>query len=104
MELFKEFLVNESEKAAVKELAYVTQIINKCYNEWNAVKRRKNAVDLITTTANKLSNIDSSMLDKLHDATKFKLAALLIRCMDIPSWKPVETKSRTYKKLYNLIL
>jgi hypothetical protein len=103
MELFKQILLHESHKAAVKELSYVTQIINKCYSEWNAVKRRKNAIDLETSTANRLSNISVGVLDRLHDSTKLKLATLLVRCMDIPSWKPVETKARTYKKLYHLI-
>lgn len=103
MEFFKNILLTETQKAAAKEVEYTIAIVNKIYNEWKKIKRRVNAVDIVTTSANKLSNIDPSFVDKIHEATKVKLCIIIMRCMDIPPWKPLETKERIYKKLYPLI-
>jgi len=103
MDFFKELLIIESEQSSQKEIDYVIGLINKLYTEWKALGRRKNAVDIITTTANKLSTIDPSIVDKLHEATRIKLAALIIRCFDIPYWKDVYEREKLYKKLINII-
>lgn len=103
MDFFKELLIIESEQSSQKEINYVIELINKLYTEWKALGRRKNAVDIITTTANKLSTIDPSIVDKLHDATRIKLASLIVRCFDIPYWKDVYEREKLYKKLINII-
>ncbi len=103
MDFFKELLIIESEQSSQKEIDYVIGLINKLYTEWKALGRRKNAVDIITTTANKLSTIDPSIVDKLHEATHIKLAALIVRCFDIPYWKDVYEREKLYKKLINII-
>lgn len=103
MHFFKELLLTESNKRAERERIYTISVVNKIYNEWKKTGRRKNAVDMVTTTVNKLSNIDPSLLNEVHEATKLKIATLLIRCMEIPVWKPIETKEKIYKKLFPLI-
>ncbi len=103
MEFFKELIIVESELSSRKEIQHTINIVNNLYNEWKKVGRRKNAVDIISTTANKLNNIDPNIVDKLHDATRVKLAALIIRCFDIPYWKSISEKERIYKKLFGLI-
>lgn len=101
--LFNDLILLESEKSAQKEITHITNVINLCYNEWKKIGRRKNAVDLITTTANKISNIHPSSVNKLHDATKVKIIALILRCLDIPYWKEVSSLERIYKKLIDII-
>lgn len=103
MEFFKELLILESVTSSKKEQAHVTEIVNKMYTEWKKIGRRRNAVDLITTTTNKLSTIDPSIVNMLHGATKVKIATLLVRCFDIPYWKDVEDREKAYKKLIKLI-
>lgn len=103
MKFFNELLLIESELSSQKEVAHVISAVNAIYNEWKKTGRRKNAVDIITTTANKLSNIDPAIVDKIHDATKLKLASLLVRCFDIPYWKSVFEKETIYKKLQPLL-
>lgn len=103
MDFFKELIITESEISSNKEIAYVIDIINKLYSEWKSHGRRKNAVDIITTTVNKLSTIDPSIVDKLHDATRIKLASLIVRCFDIPNWKDVYERERLYKKVIGII-
>lgn len=103
MEFFKELILIESERSSRKEVSYVIDLVNKLYGEWKAIGRRKNAVDIVTTTANKLSTIDPSIVDKIHDATKLKLAALVVRCFDVPNWKDVYERERIYKKLSRLL-
>lgn len=103
MELLQNIVLLETQKAADKEVEHVIGIINKIHNEWKATGRRKNAVDLITTSVNKLSNINPAILPHIYDATKIKLVVALMRCMDIPMWKPVESKEKIYRKLYPLI-
>lgn len=103
MEFFKELIVVESERSSQKEIQHTINVVNNLYNEWKKIGRRKNAVDIISTTANKLNNIDPNIVDKLHDATKVKIAALLIRCFDIPYWKSLSEKEKIYKKLFRLV-
>lgn len=103
MELFKEFTIMEAEKTANKEIRYSIDIINQMYNEWKKIKRRVNAADIVVTTANKLSTISPTVVDRIHEASRIKLASLLMRCMDVPYWKPLSEKSQIYKKLFPLI-
>ena len=73
------------------------------YNEWKKMGRRINAVDLITTSANKISTINPAVLPHVHEATRLKIATIIMRCMDIPVWKDPYTKEKLYNKLYPLI-
>lgn len=103
MDLFKEFYLMESEKQANKEVRFAINSVNDLYREWKKIKRRVNAVDIASTTANKLSNISPSLIDKVHLATRVKMVSLIIRCLDIPPWKPLSERERIFKKLYPLI-
>lgn len=103
MNLFKEFTIMEAEKTANKEIKYSIDIINQMYNEWKKIKRRVNAVDIVVTTANKLSTISPAAVDRIHEASRVKLASLLMRCMDLGYWKPLTEKAPVYKKIYPLI-
>jgi hypothetical protein len=101
--LFEEMLLVETQKAAHKEVEYSISIINKIYNEWKKIGRRVNAVDLITTSANKIAALNPEVVDQLHAPAKEKLCVILMRCMDIPPWKPVSSKEKIYRKLFPLI-
>lgn len=103
MELFRELQLNESEKAAQKEAHYAIQSINSIYNEWKKIKRRINAVDLVTTSVNKITKIHPSVIPYIHDTAKLKLAIIIMRVMDLPITKEVDTKKSIYKKLYPII-
>lgn len=103
MNFFNELLLIESQLSAKKEAEHVVSVVNSLYTEWKKTGRRKNAVDIITTTANKLSNIDPTSVDLVHEATRLKMATLIIRCFDIPYWKNVGQKEKIYKKLFGLI-
>lgn len=103
MKLFEQLLIQESQLSAEKEARHVIDVVNTIYNEWKKTGRRKNAVDIVMTTVNKLSNIDPKVVDNIHEATKLKLASLLVRCFDIPYWKPVEEKEKVYRKLLPLL-
>lgn len=103
MNLLNECIVLESEKAAAKEVRHVINVVNSTYNEWKKIKRRVNAVDIISTTANKLGNISPETVDKVHEATRLKMATLIMRCLDLPPWKPLGERQRVYKKLYPLL-
>ena len=43
------------------------------------------------------------MIEHLHAPAKEKLSVILMRCMDLPPWRPVGSKEKIYKKLYPLI-
>ena len=103
MSLFEEILLAETQKAAQKEVDYSISVINKIYNEWKKITRRINAVDLVTTSANKIAGINPEVIDHIHGPAKDKLAVILMRCMDVPPWRPVESTEKIYKKLYPLI-
>ena len=103
MTLFQDILLIESQKSSQKEIDHTISVINKLYNEWKSKGRRKNAVDIISTTVNKLVTIDPNIVDKIHDATRVKLATLIVRCFDIPYWKDVYEKEKIFNRLLNLI-
>lgn len=101
--LFESILLAETQKAAQKEVDYSISVINKIYNEWKKITRRINAVDLITTSANKIAGINPEVIDHIHGPARDKLAVIVMRCMDLPPWRPVGSKGKIYKKLYPLI-
>lgn len=103
LDFIKDLYLIESQRQAAKELQHVVDVVNSVYNEWKKVGRRKNATDLITTATNKISNIDPEFIDKVHEATRLKIAAIIVRCLDIQTWKPVDTKEKVYRKLIPLI-
>lgn len=103
MDFLKELTLLESEKIANRETQHVIDVVNTVYSEWKATGRRKNAIDLITTSTNKLANIHPSFVDKVHEATRLKMATILMRCMDIQSWKPIDSKEKIYRRLVPLI-
>jgi len=103
MELFKDFLIIETQKTSDREVQFAIDAINDTYKEWNKIKRRKNAIDIIMNSANKLSKIDANVVPLLHEASKLKLATILMRCMDIPTWKTLDSKGVVYKKIYPLL-
>lgn len=103
MHLLKEFTLLESQKKASAEVGYVINAINEVYNEWKKTQRRRNAVNIVTTSVNKLTTIDPATIDHIHDTSKLKLATIIMRCMDIPPWMDVETKRITYRRLYPII-
>lgn len=103
MSLFEDIILFENEKASTKELEYTRSLINKTYNEWRKIRRRINAVDIITTTVNRIIKINPNSIDFLDAEMKMKLAIISMRCMDNPYWKPVSDKIKVYEKLFPLI-
>lgn len=103
MQLFEKMILTEHEKASAKEISYIYSLIDKTYNEWRKINRRINAVDIITTTVNRINKIAPASVDKLTMEYKAKMAIILMRCMDNPFWKPVEDKRKIYEKLFPLI-
>lgn len=103
MKFFKELNLIESSISAQKEATHVINMVNASYSEWKKIGRRKNAVDIITTTANKLSSIDPKVMDNVHETTRIKVASLILRCFDIPYWKSATEKEKIYNKLLPLI-
>lgn len=103
MQLLNELFLIESEKTAVLETRHTINTVNKLYNEWKKIKRRVNAVDIASTTANKLANISPAVVDRVHEATRLKIATLIMRCLDIPPWKPLSERERIYKKLVPIL-
>lgn len=103
MELFKEFILQESQKSAMLEIKHNIDVVNKIYNEWKKTGRRVNAVSLVTTSVNKLSSISPESIDKLPEPIKLKAATVLMRCFDLPPWQNIENKKSIYKKLQPLL-
>lgn len=103
MNLLKNILLNESRNAAQREMSDAVELISSVFSDWNKMGRRKNAVDLITSSANRLSRLDPAIIPLLHDSARTKLALICIKCMDIPFWKPVEQREKIYKKIYNIL-
>lgn len=103
MQLLKEFTLVENQKKAAEQVGYAINSINDVYNEWKKTKRRRNAVNIVTTSVNKITTIDPSIIDHIHETSKLKLATIIMRCMDIPPWMDVETKRITYRRLYPII-
>lgn len=103
MDLFKQLLLHESAKTAQKEVDHTIAVVNKIYNEWKKTGRRINAVDLVTTSANKIATINPAVLPYVHEATRLKITTIIMRCMDIPPWKDPYSKEKIYKRLFPLI-
>ena len=103
MQLLKEFTLMENQKKASEEIGYAIAAINEVYNEWKKTQRRRNAVNIVTTSVNKLTTINPATVEHIHDTSKVKLATILMRCMDIPPWMDLETKRITYRRLYPLL-
>lgn len=103
MKLFYDLDLQESEKQSVKEINHAIDVINTIYNEWKKVNRRKNAVDIVMTSVNKFSHISPSVVDRIHDTAKLKLTTILMRCMDTPTWKDINSKKNIYKKIVPLL-
>jgi hypothetical protein len=103
MDFLKKLLINESVKAGQKEVTHTINVVNTVYNEWKKIGRRKNAVDLVTTSANKIATLDAAVIPLVHEATRLKLATIIMKCMDCPVWKDPWSKEKLYKKLYPLI-
>lgn len=103
MQLLKEFTLSENQKKASEEIGLAIASINEIYNEWKKTQRRRNAVNIVTTSVNKLTTINPATLDHIHDTSKLKLATIIMRCMDVPPWMDVETKRITYRRLYPII-
>lgn len=93
----------ESQKKANEEIGYAISAINEVYNEWKKTTRRRNAVNIVTTSVNKLATINPATVDHIHDAAKLKLATILMRCLDVPPWMDIDTKRVTYRRLYPLL-
>lgn len=103
MELFKEFVLQESQKSAMLEVKHNISVINNIYNEWKKTGRRVNAVSLVTMSANKLATISPESIDKLPEDAKLRAATILMRCFDLPPWQNIENKKSIYKKLQPLL-
>ena len=103
MELFKKLLLVETERASSKEVDYAISVINKTYNEWKKTKRRINAVDIITTSVNALAKISPSTIQQCHKVAKQKAAIIIMRCLNNPIWKPLDTKEKIYNRLFPII-
>ena len=103
MELFKEFNLMESQRRSDEAIGYAINSINEIYNEWKKTKRRRNAVDIVTTSVNKLTTINPDTVDRIHDTAKQKLATIIMRCLDVPPWIDPDTKRVTYRRLYPLL-
>lgn len=101
--LFESIILAETQKAAQKEIDYTISVINKIYNEWKKTTRRINAVDLVTTSTNKIAGINPEVIDHIHGPAREKLCVIIMRCMDLPPWRPVSSKEKIYKKLQPLI-
>mgnify|MGYP006287623855 CR=1 FL=1 len=103
MDLFQDLLIVESQKQANKEARQAVHSINDAYNEWKKIKRRRNAVNIVTTCVNKIATIDPATIDRIHEPAKLKLATVIMRCLDIPPWKSLEAKRKIYQRLFPLI-
>jgi len=101
--LFKELILVESQKRANSIVGYAISTINEVYNEWKKIHRRKNAVNIVATSVNKICTIDPDTIPQLHDIAKVKLAVIIMRCLDIPPWMEVETKRIAYRRLFPLL-
>lgn len=105
MELFKDLVLLETQRQAHREILYSIRAINDTYNEWKKrpKNRRKNAVNLITTSVNKITTIPPESIDYVNDDIKQRLAIIIMRCLSLPSWRDVNSKKSAYRKLYPYI-
>jgi hypothetical protein len=105
MDLFKDFVLMETQKQAHREVLYAIRSINQTYNEWKkrGKNRRKNAVSLNTTSVNKLATISPESIDYINEEMKQKIAIIIMRCLSLPRWRDVKSKKSTYRKLFPYI-
>lgn len=105
MELFNDLILIETQKQAHKEVLYAIRSINDTYKEWKkrGKNRRKNAVNIVTTSVNKVATLSPESLDFVNDEMKQKLAIIIMRCLSLPCWKPLSSLKLTYRKLYPYI-
>ena len=103
MELFKQLNLIESQKRSDEAIGYAIDSINEIYREWKKTKRRRNAVNIVTTSINKLSTIDPDTVDRIHETGQQKLATIIMRCLDIPPWIDPDTKRIAYRRLYPIL-
>ena len=103
MNLLKSIQLDESQRLAEKQMQHISFLINKTYNEWKKIRRRRNAIDIVSTATNALRTIPADYIKLLDDENKAKLCIILIRCMDLPVWARITNKEHTWKKLYEYI-
>lgn len=103
MELFNKFLILESEKREANEIRHAIKTINRVYNEWKKINRRKNAVNIITTSINALAPIQPNTVEKIHETSRIKLATIIMRCLDVSRWVDVNSKRKIYRRIYPLL-
>jgi hypothetical protein len=102
-EMIKDLMLLENQKRANLEIGYAINSINEIYKEWKKTQRRRNAVNIVSTSVNKLTTINPATVDHIHDTAKLKLATVIMRCMDLPPWIDVDSKRIIYRRLYPLI-
>lgn len=105
MELFKDFVLMETQKQAHKEVLYAIRSINQTYAEWGkrGKNRRRNAVSLTATSVNKITTITPESIDYINSDMKQMLAIIIMRCLSLPHWSNVVSKRASYRKLYPYI-
>lgn len=103
MSLYKEIVIKENIQEEKEELLFASRTINQIYKEWKKIGRRKNATNIVASSVNKISLIDPSCFDKLDKEIKLKAATIIMRCFNLPKWKPVESKRRIYIRLFPLV-
>ncbi len=102
MELIKKLTLLEGQNRANRLVSDTIAIINDTYNEWKKIGRRRNAVDIVTTSINRIAKIDDSLVPHLHDTARVKLAVIIMRCLDVPPWMNVDAKRIIYNRAYHL--
>jgi hypothetical protein len=103
MEMIQTLILLENERKASEMISYAISSINEVYNEWKKIDRRKNAVNIVTTSINKITTIDPATVEFIHEAGKVKLATIIMRCLDLPPWADIESKRVTYRRVYPLL-
>jgi hypothetical protein len=101
--IIKDLVLMENQKKARDSIGYAIDTIMDTYNEWKKIERRRNAVNIVTTSVNKITTIDPSTIEHLHETAKTKLATIVMRCMDLPPWSTVEEKRKIYRRLFPII-
>lgn len=102
MELIKKLTLMEGQNRANRLISDTIAIINETYKEWKKIGRRRNAVDIVTTSINRIAKIEADIAPLLHDAARVKLAVIIMRCLDVPPWMNVDSKRIIYNRAYHL--
>ncbi len=103
MKIIKELQLQESKNIEFKELNFTKFVINKIYKEWKKIKRRRNAVDIISTSVNAITKLSPHTIAKLSDEYKSELSIIIMRCLDLPTWRPIKDKQKIFDKLLPFI-